>query len=157
MPRTLTNRELVEEISKRGAFKAIEHFVETGAITREQALFYVTAMYGFFLRQVQEAQNEVRRLQAVLGRLAVLCEQGRRAKTWVPRSPDVGKLGAEIGVLDGWTMGLYETNLTMVDFGAPSRGQNKAAEFAASYDALRKKRIAELDFNLKDPTLFKFG
>ena len=85
MPRTLSNRELVEEISKRGAFKAIEHFVETGAITKDQAIVYVNAIYGFFLRQVEEGQNEVRRLQAVLGRLGVLCDKGRRSKTWMPR------------------------------------------------------------------------
>ena len=157
MPRTLSNRELVEEISKRGAFKAIEHFVETGAITKDQAIVYVNAIYGFFLRQVEEGQNEVRRLQAVLGRLGVLCDKGRRSKTWMPRDPAVGKLAEEIGALDGWVISLYETNLTMVDFGAPSRGKDKAAEFAASYDALRKKRITELDFKLKDPSLFKIG
>ena len=54
-------------------------------------------------------------------------------------------------------MSLYETDLTMVDFGAPSRGKDKASEFAASYDALRRKRVAELDFKLKDPSLFKIG
>jgi hypothetical protein len=154
MPRELSNRELVEEFSKRGAFKAIEHFVDTGAITKEQAAVYVRAIYDYFLRQVQEAQREVRRLHAVLGRLVVLCDQGRRTKTWAPRDPVVGKLAQEIGALDGWVMSLYETDLTMVDFGAPSRGKDKASEFAASYDALRRKRIAELDFKIKDPSLF---
>ena len=157
MPRTLSNRELVEEIAKRGAFKAIEHFVETRVITQEEALTYVSAIYAYFLRQVQEAQNEVRRLESVLGRLSVLCDQGRRAKTWIPRNPAVARLADEILAFDGWVMGLYETDLTMIDFGAPSRGKDKAAEFAASWEALRKKRIAELDFKLKDPSLFKYS
>jgi hypothetical protein len=157
MARALSNRELVEEISKRGAFKAIEHFVDTSTITKDQAVFYANAIYSFFLRQVQEAQHEVRRLQAVLARLVPLCEQGRGAKAWMPRDPGVGRLAQEILALDGWVMSLYETDLTMVDFGAPSRGKDKASEFAASWDALRKKRITELDFKLKDPTLFKIG
>lgn len=157
MARDVSNRELVEEISKRGAFKAIEHFVETGTITKEQAASYVSAIYAYFLRQVQEAQGEVRRLHAVLARLVALCDQGRRAKAWMPRDPGVSKLAQEILALDGWVMSLYETDLTMVDFGAPSRGKDKASEFAASYDALRRKRIAELDFKLKDPSLFKIG
>jgi len=157
MARALSNRELVEEISKRGAFKAIEHFVEAGTISRDQAVSYVNAIYAYFLRQVQEAQGEVRRLQAVLGRLVTLCDRGSRAKNWAPRDPEVGRLAHEIVALDGWVMSLYETDLTMVDFGAPSRGKDKAAEFAASWDALRKKRVAELDFKLKDPALFKIG
>ncbi len=157
MARALSNRELVEEISKRGAFLAIEHFVETGTISKEQAAFYVSAIYSYFQRQVQEAQREVGRLHAVLARLAILCEQGRRAKSWAPRDPAVGKLAQEILALDGWVVSLYETDLTMIDFGSPSRGKDKAAEFAASYDALRRKRLDELDFKLKDPSLFKIG
>jgi hypothetical protein len=157
MARTLSNRELVEEISKRGAFKAMEHFVETGTITKDQAAFYVSAMYNYFLGQVQEAQREVGRLQAVLARMSALCDTGRRTKTWTARDPGVDKLGQEIVALDGWTISLYETDLTMVDFATPARGKDKASEFAASYDALRRKRIDELDFKLKAPSLFKIG
>jgi hypothetical protein len=157
MARTLTNRELVDEISKRGAFQALEHFVETGTITRELASTYMSAMYGFFLRQIQEAQREVYRLQAVLTRLNMLCEDGRRAKTWISRDPRAAKVAQELVALDGWVISLYETDLTMWDFATPERGKEKAYEFADSYEALRQKRITEVDFKIKDSSLFKVG
>lgn len=157
MARVPTNRELVEEISKRGAFQALDHFVETGTITKELASIYGAAMYGYFLGQIQEAQREVLRLQAVLTRVKMLCEEGRRARTWVARDPRAAKLSQELVALDGWVISLYETDLTMWDFATPERGKDKAYEFADSYDALRQKRLTEVDFKIKDSTLFKVG
>ena len=54
-------------------------------------------------------------------------------------------------------MSIYETDLSMICYGAPERAKAKPLEMARSMQALTQKRLAEHDFALKAPELFKLG
>jgi hypothetical protein len=150
-----STKEMADEIVKRGAFRAFEYFVETGRLTTEEARQWTARIYEFFLKKTREAQNEVRRIDAVLARISQLSEGGRVARHWMARDPRLIQLAEEVMTLDGWVMSLYETDLTMLGFGAPERGRAKAHEMAKSMDALWAKRLAELNLGLNAPDLFK--
>lgn len=157
MTREVPKQELVNEVATRGIFHAIEHFVARGDISETQAKAWSAAAYQFFLDQIQEAQRETRRIDAVLNRLLHTANEGKLAKNWMACDPRIAQLGRDMTALDGWMISLLETSLTMSGFGAPERGRAKPHEIAESMDRLWAKRIQELDFRLKDPTLFRVG
>ena len=66
-------------------------------------------------------------------------------------------MAREVTTFDNWVMSLYETDLTMIWLGNPERAQSKPLEMARSMEALRQKRLTELDFGLNAPELFKRG
>lgn len=157
MTRDVPKEELVKEVAKQGIFHAIEFFFSRGDISEAQAKAWNAAAYQFFLDQIEEAQREVRRIDAVLMRLQYTAAQGKHAAKWMPRDPRISQFAQDMGALDGWMISLLETCLTMSGFGAPERGRAKPHEIAQSMDRLWEKRIRELDFRLKDPGLFKLG
>lgn len=157
MTRDVPKEELVNEVAKQGIFHAIEFFFSRGDISEGQAKAWNAAAYQFFLDQIEEAQREVRRIDAVLVRLRNTANQAKLAPKWMPRDPRISQFAQDMGALDGWMISLLETSLTMSGFGAPERGRAKPHEIAQSMDRLWEKRIRELDFRLKDPSLFKLG
>ena len=160
MRRQITKQLMAEEFDRKGAFKALAEFVAEGSMSKQEAEKMRAQVFNLFLKQVQEAKDEVNRLNSSIARLEQICRAGAAARpgpTWAERPPEVHRLAEEIVTFDGWVVSLYETAITMMYFGAPDRARAKPAEMANSLEALRQKRLKALDLDLKDPSLFKFA
>jgi hypothetical protein len=154
MTQKLSRKASTDEIMKSGAFRAVRHFVETGAMTKEQASRFTAEIYEFFLLKTCEAKNEIRRIEAVLNRIEQICRAGKIAKPWIPNDPSIDRLGRDVMAFDGWVMSLYETDLTLVGVGAPHIVHAKPFEMWASREKLWEKRLEKLHLGLKIPELF---
>lgn len=153
----LDTRKIAEDFNRDGAFRTLRTFVRQGTISKEQAAQWTAQLFKIFAAKIEEAKKEVKRLDAVLQRLAVVAAQGKRKRAYVEQDPLVLSLAHELGAFDGWVMSLYETDLTMISYGAPDRARAKPNEMAASMNALYQKRLEEMKFQLKAPELFKLG
>lgn len=114
----------------------------------------LTKAFHVYQLNIKEAQTEIRRIEAVLARLATIAEDGKRTKPWVARDARVIQLAHELTTLDGWVMSLYETLLTMIAFGNPARGNAKAHEMAKAFEAQWAKKLEKFDLGFKDNSLF---
>lgn len=157
MPPIPSMQELQDAFATRGAFTAINDYVDQGAISTALASHWTAQIFELFAAKVGEAQKEAGHIDAVLRRLAHVAARGSRPHPYQPRDPLVLSLAREITTFDNWVISLYETDLTMIWYGAPERAQAKPLEMAKSMDALRQKRLAQHDFGLNDPSLFKLG
>jgi hypothetical protein len=150
-------RKLAQEFMDEGAFVVIDRYVRSGQISPEVASGWVQQVFLLYQQKVQEAQREVKRLDAVLGRLAAVAAQGSRKRPYLERDPLVISLAHEVTTFDNWVMSIYETDLSMISYGAPERAKAKPMEIAKSMQALTQKRLAERDFGLNAAELFKRG
>lgn len=153
----LDTRKIAEDFNRDGAFRTLRSYVQQGTISKDQAAQWTAQLFKIFAAKIEEAKKEVKRLDAVLQRLAVVAAQGKRKRAYVEQDPLVLSLAHELGAFDGWVMSLYETDLTMISYGAPDRARAKPNEMAASMNALYQKRLEEMKFQLKAPELFKLG
>lgn len=153
----LDTRKIAEDFNRDGAFRTLRSYVQQGTISKDQAAQWTAQLFKIFAAKIEEAKKEVKRLDAVLQRLAVVAAQGKRKRAYVDQDPLVLSLAHELGAFDGWVMSLYETDLTMISYGAPDRARAKPNEMAASMNALYQKRLEEMKFQLKAPELFKLG
>ena len=153
----LDTRKIAEDFNRDGALRTLRSYVQQGTITKDQAAQWTAQLFKIFALKIEEAKKEVQRLDAVLQRLAVVVAQGRRKRAYVEQDPLVMSLAQELGAFDGWVMSLYETDLTMISYGAPDRARATPSEMAASMNALYQKRLEEMKFQLKAPELFKLG
>jgi len=145
----------VGELNKVGVFNALVKFVENGELSKEEGAKMHAHTFAFYAEKVREAQTEVRRIDAVLGRMASLCATGKQVTPWKGKGPLVDKLASEARALDGWVISLYETDLTMIRFAAPELGKARPNEMAKSMDALWEKRMAAVNLRLKGTGEFK--
>lgn len=152
-----SQRELAAQFARLGAFSAINHYVENGTITPDIAASWTSKIFQMYQAKTKEAQKEVHRIDAVLHRLAAASAAGAHRHPYRPMDPKVLALAHEVTTLDNWVMSLYETDLTMIWLAAPERAQAKPLEMVRSMEALRQKRLAELDFGLNAPDLFTRG
>lgn len=153
----LDTRKIAEDFNRDGAFRTLRTYVQQGTISKDQAAQWTAQLFKIFAAKIEEAKKEVKRLDAVLQRLAVVAAQGKRKRAYVEQDPLVLSLAQELGTFDAWVMSLYETDLTMISYGAPDRARAKPNEMAASMNALYQKRLEEMKFQLKAPELFKLG
>ena len=160
MPVSLTTQTIAEEFDRKGAFRAITDWVNDGTISKAEATSFYSQTFKVFQEKVKEAQIELVRLNAVLARIEGICRTGAQTRPGAilnGRPPEVERLATEIGTLDNWVISLYESNISMVYWGAPDLARRKPNELANSMEALRQKRLANLKLNLKDPSLFKIN
>ena len=157
MPPIPSMQELENAFATRGAFTAINDYVENGAISPALASHWTAQIFELFAAKAGEAQKEVRHLDAVIRRVAHVAARGSRPHPYQPRDPLILSLAHEITTFDNWVISLYETDLTMIWYAAPERAQAKPLEMAKSMEALRQKRLAQHDWGLNDPSLFKLG
>lgn len=153
----IDQHKLAAEFSNEGAFVVINRYVSSGQITPEEASGWVAQVFALFEAKVREAQQEVRRLDAVLARLALITAQGSRKHPHQNRDPLVVSLAHELTTFDNWVMSIYETDLTMMSYGAPDRAKAKPMEMAKAMEALYQKRLTEMNFGLNAPELFTRG
>ena len=150
-------RLLARQMAQEGAFSVINDYVEQGKITKEVAAHWTAQFFGAFADKVKEAQTEIRKLESALQRLAAVTAQGKRTRPYNPQDPLIYSLAHELTTFDGWVISLYESDLTMISWGAPERAREKPGEFAAAMNALYAKRLEEHNINLSAPGLFKLG
>ena len=150
--------KLAQEFMDEGAFVVIDRYVREGKITAGIASAWMKQVFALFDAKVKEAQQEARRLDAVLARLAHLTAQGAaRARPYQPSDPLVMSLAHELTTFDNWVISLYETDLSMISYGAPARAKAKPAEMMKAMDALYQKRLTDMDFAKNAPELFTRG
>lgn len=163
MAREITIPIMAEEFDRKGMFKALAEFVHEGSMTKQRAEEIRREVFKIFLKQVQEAKSEVNHLNGSIARLEQICKMGASVRPspafgqYVDRPNEVARLAEEIMTFDGWVVSLYETAITMMYFGAPDRAKAKPTEMVNSLEALRQKRLQQLDLDLKDPSLFKYA
>ena len=160
MARQITIQIMAEEFDRKGMFKALGEFVKEGSMTKQRAEEIRREVFKIFLKQVKEAKSEVQHLNGSIARLEQICQAGVNARSgpvWADRPAEVHRLAEEIMTFDGWVVSLYETAITMMYFGAPDRAKAKPTEMMNSLEALRQKRLQQLDLDLKDPSLFKYA
>lgn len=151
----LDMRKIADDFNKDGAFRTLRSYVRQETITKDQAAHWTAQLFNIFAEKIEEAKKEVRRLDTVLQRLSAIAAQGKRKRAYTEPDPLVTSLAHELGTFDGWVMSLYESDLTMISYGAPERARAKPNEMAASMHALYQKRLEEMKFALKAPDLFK--
>ena len=151
------SRTMAQDFARDGAFSAIAEYVEKGEISKEIASAFVAQTFEFYRNKIKEGRKEIAHLSAALDRLDHIAQAASHKRPYVALDPEVISLSREIAVFDSWVMSLYETDLSMIWWGAPERARNKPTEMARSMNELFEKRVKELDFNLRDTSLFKLG
>lgn len=148
---------MAQDFARDGAFASIATYVEKGEIGKDVASAFIAQVFGMYLHKIKEGRKELEHLSAALDRLERIARAGSHPKAYIEREPNVLSLAHEITVFDGWVMSLYETDLSMIWWGAPERARNKPTEMARSMSDLFAKRLKEMDFNLRDTSLFRRG
>jgi hypothetical protein len=154
---SLTTQKIASDFETEGAFSAINDYVDRKLISADEASSLVAQLFRLYQAKVEEAQKEVRHLDAVLGRLAHIARGGTHKRPYQSRDPQIVGLAHELTVFDGWVISLYETDLTMISYGAPDRARAKPLEMQRSMDALYRKRREEMQWSLNAPELFRRG
>ncbi len=153
----LDSQTIAQDFARDGAFHTIRTYIAARRITPEQASAWTAQLFAVFEEKIKEAQKEVQHLQTVLMRLAAVAARGKRKHPYKEVDPHVVSLAHELTTLDNWVMSLYETDLTMISYGAPERARAKPGEMARAMEALYAKRLAEMKFTLNAPELFTRG
>ncbi|QEL24821.1 hypothetical protein FQV39_21210 [Bosea sp. F3-2] len=154
---SLTSERIQADFERDGAFRTIAQYVERKLISTDEATQWKSRLFALFQDKIEEARREVRHLDASLARLADIARNGARNRRFQSPDPDVLRLAHELTTFDSWIISLYETDLTMVSYGAPERARAKPAEMQKAMDELYKKRSAAKNWGLKAPELFKLG
>jgi hypothetical protein len=149
--------KLRQDFAAEGAFGAITRYVREGQVSSTIAEGWAAFVFKDLGDKVAEAKEEIRRIDQVLDRLAQVCAQGAKMPVFDELALRALSLSRELNTLDGWLISLYETELTMLLFVNPPRAKAKPLQMARSMQALMQKRIAEGNFLLKAPALFKTG
>lgn len=157
MDPSLTSDRIQRDFERDGAFAAIRQYVLDKKITREEATDMHRRLFALFQDKIEEGRREVKRLDACLARLADVARHGAHQGLYQDQDPNVMKLAHELTVFDGWVISLYETDLSMISYGAPERARAKPAEMQKAMEALYSKRSVGKDWRLKVPDLFKLG
>ncbi len=153
----LDTTTMAQDFARDGAFSSIRTYVERGDIDRGTAAQYTRQVFGMYRLKVDEGRKELERLRAVLSRLEHVARTGATLRPYNPDDPQVRALAHEITTFDGWVMSLYETDLSMIWWGAPERARAKPQEMATAMNQLFVKRLTEMQFNLRDTSLFKLA
>jgi hypothetical protein len=153
----LTTQAIAQDFARDGAFHTINDYVREKKITAETASAWTAQLFAVFEEKIKEAQREVQHLQTNLMRLAAVAARRKRKHAYKEIDPHVVSLAQELTTFDGWVMSIYETDLTMISYGAPERARAKPGEMAKSMEALYAKRLDEMKFTLNAPDLFKLG
>jgi hypothetical protein len=149
--------KLRQDFAAEGAFGAIMRYVREGQVSSTVAEGWAAFVFKDLGDRVSEAKEEIRRIEQVLDRLAQVCAQGAKTPMFDELALRALGLSRDLNTLDGWLISLYETELTMLLFVNPPRAKEKPAQMARSMQALIQKRIAEGNFLLKAPELFRPG
>jgi hypothetical protein len=151
----VSTQQWTQLINEKGIFHALRHLVATGRLTEKEAEEHLGQMFRRYAALVQEAQSEVTRLSAVLSRMSALCAANQRRQPLAKGLGAVDQLSMEVKAFDGWTISLYETDVTMIRLAAPERGKAMPQDFAASMNKLWNERVENNKFFHKNPGLFK--
>jgi hypothetical protein len=149
-----------ERFNKRameiGAMPAIDEFRKSGDFDDDNVDTAHAILFKVFLREVAEAQKEVKRLEAVLARMDVVARRGTMKKRigQAVASPDVTQFDKELNAFQGWLTSLYETFMTIYSIQYPQNVQTKIQQMASAQQALWNSRKAKAAARLKDPALF---
>jgi hypothetical protein len=148
---------MAQDFARDGAFASIATYVEKGEIDKGIASAFVSQVFRMYREKIKEGKKELAHLSAALDRLERAAQAGSHPRPYIARDPTVLSLAHEITVFDGWVMSLYETDLSMIWWGAPARAKEKPNEMARAVNELFVKRLKEMDFNLRDTSLFRIG
>jgi hypothetical protein len=157
MAMALDTATMAQDFARDGAFSSIRTYVERGDIDAATASAYTAQVFGMYKLKIAEGRKELQRLGAVLDRLEAIAATASHKRPYSPRDPQVLALAHEIVAFDGWVMSLYETDLSMIWWGAPERGRDKPKEMAKAMGDLFDKRLREMQFNLRDTSLFRLA
>lgn len=153
----LDTMTMAQDFARAGAFSSIRTYVKRGDIDAATASAYTAQVFSMYKSKIAEGRKELERLPAVLDRMEGVVKASAHRRPYNPQDPQVIALARELVAFDGWVMSLYETDLTMIWWGAPERGRDKAGEMAQAMGALFDKRLRELQFNLRDTGLFRLA
>ena len=152
---TVSRARFTSLVQEKGIFKTIKFLLDTGEYTEQEASEKLAAAFSIYWYLVKEAQQEVQRLSAVLSRTSALCNAGQKRQSFQSGWNMVARLGEESRAIDGWTISLYETDISMIRLAAPELGKSLPYSFAKSMDKLFAERIEHKDFWRKNPKLFE--
>lgn len=139
-----------------GFLSGMRTLVNTRGFPPDVAAEWVSGWLGSWMgKQVDEAEKEIQRLQAVISRMKQTTRGIDLSRNVKLSDPRVTQVTNDLMAFDGWTVSLLETCFTMLCLIDAKRAQIKLGEIQSAMTTLMNNRTAELNPFLKDPSLFK--
>ena len=111
---------------------------------------------GYWMQEkLKEAESELTKAQAAFSRLKADSKTIEAKKRVSASDPSVTQFLNDLDALDGWTVSLLETVLSIVGFLNTQKANQKVSQLSSAMQTLMAKRQSEKDPFLKDPSLFK--
>ncbi|MGB7210742.1 MAG: hypothetical protein WBD27_18955 [Pyrinomonadaceae bacterium] len=143
---------------EQGAFVSLDTLVREHGVSLKTKSRIISEFFKQLSTQVAEAERETEYVRHALQRLKHTCHRGAQQDTF--GRPALEKLLLEdfhrdLWILDGWTVSLLETDLTLVGFVSPQLARNKVDQINVAMSRLFKGRKELLSWNAKAPSLFE--
>jgi hypothetical protein len=111
---------------------------------------------GYWMQSnLKEADTELAKLGAALARLKAGSQMIENKKRVSAKDPAVTQFLNDLDAVDGWTISLLETVLSIVAFLNTQKANQKVSQLNTAMQSLMARRQSESDPFLKDPSLFK--
>ena len=94
---------------------------------------------------IKEAEDEVQKISAALGRLKMTVLSIKRSDAVAGMDPRIQQYKNDLNALDGWTISLLETVISLVTLIEPQKGREKVAKLNTSLQAMMAARDKEGD------------
>jgi hypothetical protein len=158
----MTKKITVEEANRlgmeQGAFVSLDTLVREYGVSLKTRSRLIRAFFEMLTEQVAEAERETEHARHALRRLTNTCRRGALKDTFGRSEVEralIQDFHRDLWILDGWTVSLLETDLTLVGFVSGQLAKQKIDEIGAGMNSLFKGRKTLLSWNAKAPFLFE--
>jgi hypothetical protein len=141
-----------------GAFISLDILVREHGLSLKSKSRIISRFFEMLGKQVEEAEREMEHVLNALRRMKNTCRRGSRQNTFGQPALEKALLEdfhRDLWILDGWTVSLLETDLTLVGFVSPQLARNKVDQINVAMSRLFKGRMELLSWNAKAPSLFE--
>ena len=143
-------------LTTEGFLAGMKTLLNQNRISPDAAGEWLSGFLGSWLgKQVEEADKEIQRLQAVISRLKQTTRSLDTSRNVKLSDPRIVQLTNDLNALDGWTVSLLETDFTMLGLIDAKRAKMKIGELQSAMTALMNQRTTEMNPFFKDPSLFE--
>ena len=113
----MSKEEANRIVADEGWFYGLDSILKKVDVSKEAAAALKAGLFKLILAKVLEAKREVARLETAVSRVEAAARAGsvpKPADSHNSSSPDVVRLRSEMKALDGWTISLLESDISLL-------------------------------------------
>lgn len=113
----LSKEELNKIATEEGWFNSLDTIQKKVTVSNEMAAKIKVGFFGLILAKIEEAKDEIKRLEASVARMEAAARSGMIAKPAEgknSKSADIMRLRHEMKAFHGWTISLLESDISIL-------------------------------------------